>query len=139
MASEATLGPNASWWAPSNTSGCPGCGANASDGPGPAPRPLDAWLVPLFFAVLMVLGLVGNSLVIYVICRHKHMRTVTNFYIGELSGRRPGAPRNLKPRGEPPVRRGLKGRVARPATSAGCLSRARERRKGAVCVTGPPS
>ncbi|XP_055463690.1 kiSS-1 receptor isoform X1 [Psammomys obesus] len=85
MASEATLGPNATWWAPSNTSGCPGCGANASDGPGSAPRPLDAWLVPLFFAVLMVLGLVGNSLVIYVICRHKHMRTVTNFYIANLA------------------------------------------------------
>ncbi|XP_042123224.1 kiSS-1 receptor isoform X1 [Peromyscus maniculatus bairdii] len=81
MATEAPLGPNATWWAPANASGCPGCGANASDGPGAAPRPLDAWLVPLFFAALMLLGLVGNSLVIYVICRHKHMRTVTNFYI----------------------------------------------------------
>ncbi|XP_051028673.1 kiSS-1 receptor [Acomys russatus] len=85
MATEATLGPNATWWAPSNASGCPGCGANASDGPGSVPRPLDAWLVPLFFAVLMLLGLVGNSLVIYVICRHKHMRTVTNFYIANLA------------------------------------------------------
>lgn len=83
MATEATLGPNVTWWAPSNASGCPGCGANASDDPGSAPRPLDAWLVPLFFAALMLLGLVGNSLVIYVICRHKHMQTVTNFYIGE--------------------------------------------------------
>lgn len=85
MATEAPLGPNATWWAPANASGCPGCGANASDGPGAAPRPLDAWLVPLFFAALMLLGLVGNSLVIYVICRHKHMRTVTNFYIGECA------------------------------------------------------
>lgn len=83
MATEAMLGPNVSWWAPSNASGCPGCGANASDGPGSTPGPLDAWLVPLFFAALMLLGLVGNSLVIYVICRHKHMQTVTNFYIGE--------------------------------------------------------
>lgn len=83
MATEATLGPNVTWWAPSNASGCPGCGANASDDPGSAPRPLDAWLVPLFFAALMLLGLVGNSLVIYVICRHRHMQTVTNFYIGE--------------------------------------------------------
>ncbi|XP_027275236.1 kiSS-1 receptor isoform X2 [Cricetulus griseus] len=82
MATEATLGPNATWWAPANASGCPGCGANASDGRDSAPRPLDAWLVPLFFTALMLLGLVGNSLVIYVICRHKHMRTVTNFYIG---------------------------------------------------------
>lgn len=85
MATEATLGPNVSWWPPSNASGCPGCGANASDGPGSAPRPLDAWLVPLFFAALMLLGLVGNSLVIYVICRHKHMQTVTNFYIANLA------------------------------------------------------
>ncbi|XP_026641004.1 kiSS-1 receptor isoform X1 [Microtus ochrogaster] len=85
MATEATLGPNATWWAPTNASGCPGCGANASDGSGSAPRPLDAWLVPLFFAALMLLGLVGNSLVIYVICRHKHMRTVTNFYIANLA------------------------------------------------------
>lgn len=83
MSTEATLDPNTTWWTPSNSSGCLGCGANASDGPGSVPRPLDAWLVPLFFAVLMLLGLVGNSLVIYVICRHKHMRTVTNFYIGE--------------------------------------------------------
>ncbi|XP_075833887.1 kiSS-1 receptor isoform X1 [Microtus pennsylvanicus] len=85
MATEATLGPNATWWAPTNASGCPGCGANASDGSGSAPRPLDAWLVPLFFAALMLLGLIGNSLVIYVICRHKHMRTVTNFYIANLA------------------------------------------------------
>lgn len=85
MAAEATLGPNVTWWATSNASGCPGCGVNASDGPGSAPRPLDAWLVPLFFAALMLLGLVGNSLVIFVICRHKHMQTVTNFYIGECA------------------------------------------------------
>ncbi|XP_027275239.1 kiSS-1 receptor isoform X5 [Cricetulus griseus] len=85
MATEATLGPNATWWAPANASGCPGCGANASDGRDSAPRPLDAWLVPLFFTALMLLGLVGNSLVIYVICRHKHMRTVTNFYIANLA------------------------------------------------------
>ncbi|XP_032746580.1 kiSS-1 receptor [Rattus rattus] len=85
MAAEATLGPNVTWWAPSNASGCPGCSVNASDGPGSAPRPLDAWLVPLFFAALMLLGLVGNSLVIFVICRHKHMQTVTNFYIANLA------------------------------------------------------
>lgn len=43
----------------------------------------DAWLVPLFFALIMLVGLVGNSLVIYVITKHKQMRTATNFYIGE--------------------------------------------------------
>ncbi|MGH0126094.1 UNVERIFIED_CONTAM: hypothetical protein FKN15_037275 [Acipenser sinensis] len=41
----------------------------------------DAWLVPLFFALIMLVGLVGNSLVIYVITKHKQMRTATNFYI----------------------------------------------------------
>ena len=76
-------GPNASWWAPANTTVCPGCGSNTSDGAIPAPWPVDAWLVPLFFGALMLLGLTGNSLVIFVICRHKQMRTVTNFYIGE--------------------------------------------------------
>uniref|UniRef100_G3S0Q9 KISS1 receptor n=1 Tax=Gorilla gorilla gorilla TaxID=9595 RepID=G3S0Q9_GORGO len=66
MHTVATSGPNASWGAPANASGCPGCGANASDSPVPSPRAVDAWLVPLFFAALMLLGLVGNSLVIYV-------------------------------------------------------------------------
>ncbi|XP_036745845.2 kiSS-1 receptor isoform X2 [Manis pentadactyla] len=72
MRAVSTSAPNASWWAPSN----------ASDDQAPAPRPVDAWLVPLFFAALMLLGLAGNSLVIFVVCRHKQMRTVTNFYIG---------------------------------------------------------
>lgn len=92
MRSSATSGPNASWWALANASSCPGCGANDSDGPAPAPWPVDAWLVPLFFGALMLLGLAGNSLVIFVICRQKQMRTVTNFYIGE----RPGAARCLR-------------------------------------------
>lgn len=56
--------------------------ANSSE-PRSPPRLVDAWLVPLFFALLMVVGLAGNSLVIFVISKHKQMRTVTNFYIGE--------------------------------------------------------
>ncbi len=44
----------------------------------------DAWLVPLFFSLIMLVGLIGNSLVIYVISKHRQMRTATNFYIGEL-------------------------------------------------------
>lgn len=83
MHAVATSGTNVSWWALANESGCPGCGTNASGGPAPMPWPVDAWLVPLFFGALMLLGLAGNSLVIFVICRHKQMRTVTNFYIGE--------------------------------------------------------
>lgn len=43
----------------------------------------DAWLVPLFFSLIMLVGLLGNSLVIYVISKHKQMRTATNFYIGK--------------------------------------------------------
>uniref|UniRef100_A0A8C5P8H1 G-protein coupled receptors family 1 profile domain-containing protein n=1 Tax=Leptobrachium leishanense TaxID=445787 RepID=A0A8C5P8H1_9ANUR len=45
----------------------------------------DAWLVPLFFALIMLVGLVGNALVIYVISKHKQMKTVTNFYIANLA------------------------------------------------------
>ncbi|CAK6445724.1 unnamed protein product, partial [Pipistrellus nathusii] len=85
MRALASSGPNASRWAPADASGCPGCGANASDGPAPAVWSVDAWLVPLFFGALMLLGLTGNSLVIFVICRHKQMRTVTNFYIANLA------------------------------------------------------
>lgn len=44
----------------------------------------DAWLVPLFFSLIMLVGLIGNSLVIYVISKHRQMRTATNFYIGKL-------------------------------------------------------
>ncbi|XP_060089117.1 kiSS-1 receptor [Heteronotia binoei] len=58
--------------------------ANSSEPRGP-PRLVDAWLVPLFFAMLMVVGLAGNSLVIFVISKHKQMRTVTNFYIANLA------------------------------------------------------
>lgn len=120
MAAEATLGPNVTWWALSNASGCPGCGANASDGPGSAPRPLDAWLVPLFFAALMLLGLVGNSLVIYVICRHKHMQTVTNFYIGERA-RLPGVPGCAQVRGPSQERNEAPQTAAYPCC-ASCLA-----------------
>ncbi|XP_058137058.1 LOW QUALITY PROTEIN: kiSS-1 receptor [Dasypus novemcinctus] len=69
----ATAGPNASWWAPANASG------------GPVPPRVDAWLVPLSFAALLLLGLAGNALVLFVVCRHRRMRTVTNFYIANLA------------------------------------------------------
>ncbi|VFV21442.1 kiss-1 receptor [Lynx pardinus] len=85
MRAVVTSAPNASWWAPANATVCPGCGADASDGRAPVPRPVDAWLVPVSFVALMLLGLTGNSLVIFVICRHKQMRTVTNFYIANLA------------------------------------------------------
>lgn len=87
----AMLGFNASWWAPANASGCPGCSANASEGMGAEAWALDAWLVPLCFAALLLLGLTGNSLVIYVVCCQEQMRTVTNFYIGEQAHFPPSA------------------------------------------------
>ena len=46
------------------------------------PLLVDAWLVPVFFGLIMLVGLVGNSLVIHVITKHQQMKTVTNFYIG---------------------------------------------------------
>ncbi|XP_064411479.1 G-protein coupled receptor 54-like [Latimeria chalumnae] len=49
------------------------------------PQLADAWVVPLVFALIMLVGLVGNSLVIYVISKHRRMRTVTNFYIANLA------------------------------------------------------
>lgn len=54
------------------------------EGEGQHPFLTDAWLVPLFFCLIMLVGLVGNSLVIYVISKHRQMRTATNFYIGKL-------------------------------------------------------
>lgn len=52
------------------------------DGDDQHPFLTDAWLVPLFFALIMLVGVVGNSLVIYVISKHRQMRTATNFFIG---------------------------------------------------------
>jgi len=60
-----------------------------SQGP---PLLVDAWLVPTFFALIMLVGLVGNSLVIHVVTKHQQMKTVTNFYIGKLSEGQPGQP-----------------------------------------------
>ncbi|XP_030049542.1 G-protein coupled receptor 54 isoform X1 [Microcaecilia unicolor] len=59
-----------------------GCNSSTEQSP---PLLVDAWLVPLFFALIMLMGLVGNSLVIYVISKHRQMRTVTNFYIANLA------------------------------------------------------
>ncbi|XP_026778360.3 G-protein coupled receptor 54 [Pangasianodon hypophthalmus] len=65
------------------------CAARAvceEDARAPAiPYLVDAWLVPLVFALIMVLGLFGNSLVLYVISKHKKMWTATNIYIANLA------------------------------------------------------
>ncbi|XP_058492503.1 KISS1 receptor b [Solea solea] len=67
----------------------PGCGSvcnesAASEGRGP-PVLVDAWLVPTFFGLIMLVGLVGNSLVIHVVTKHQQMKTVTNFFIVNLA------------------------------------------------------
>ncbi|XP_061586072.1 KISS1 receptor b [Cololabis saira] len=49
------------------------------------PLLVDAWLVPTFFALIMLVGLIGNSLVIHVVTKHQQMKTVTNFYIVNLA------------------------------------------------------
>ncbi|XP_069564002.1 LOW QUALITY PROTEIN: KISS1 receptor b [Brachyistius frenatus] len=46
---------------------------------------VDAWLVPTLFILVMLVGLVGNSLVIHVVTKHQQMKTVTNFYIVNLA------------------------------------------------------
>ena len=67
----------------------PDCGSVCNEtvavgGQGP-PVLVDAWLVPTFFCLIMLVGLVGNSLVIHVVTKHQQMKTVTNFYIGIIS------------------------------------------------------
>ncbi|XP_039476766.1 KISS1 receptor b [Oreochromis aureus] len=53
-------------------------------GQGP-PVLVNAWLVPTFFGFIMLIGLVGNSLVIHVITKHQKMKTVANFFIVNLA------------------------------------------------------
>ncbi|XP_068452326.1 KISS1 receptor b [Clinocottus analis] len=60
------------------------CNESAGDRRGP-PALVDAWLVPTFFGLIMLVGLVGNSLVIHVVTKHQQMKTVTNFYIVNLA------------------------------------------------------
>ncbi|XP_062259484.1 KISS1 receptor a [Platichthys flesus] len=63
-----------------------GHGSDEEEGDGDQhPFLTDAWLVPLLFSLIMLVGLVGNSLIIYVISKHRQMRTATNFYIANLA------------------------------------------------------
>ncbi|TSM94634.1 AT-rich interactive domain-containing protein 3A [Bagarius yarrelli] len=65
---------------------CPGFSACEEHALGPDISYLvDAWLVPLVFALIMVVGLVGNSVVLHVISNHKRMWTATNIYIANLA------------------------------------------------------
>ncbi|KAM4838108.1 somatostatin receptor type 3 [Urocitellus parryii] len=58
---------------------------NASSGPGPAGLAVSGVLVPLVYLVVCVVGLLGNSLVIYVVLRHTASPSVTSVYILNLA------------------------------------------------------
>ncbi|XP_034548213.1 KISS1 receptor b isoform X2 [Notolabrus celidotus] len=63
----------------------PSCNKSTASAGGEPPLLVDAWLVPTFFGLIMLVGLVGNSLVIHVVTKHQQMKTVTNFYIVNLA------------------------------------------------------
>ncbi|XP_064645724.1 allatostatin-A receptor-like [Lineus longissimus] len=46
---------------------------------------LAAYIVPPFFGIIIIIGIVGNSLVIYVVASNKSMRNVTNILITGLA------------------------------------------------------
>lgn len=49
------------------------------------PDPSVSKVTVIIYAVILVLGLAGNSLTCLVIARDKHMRTVTNYYLFSLA------------------------------------------------------
>ncbi|XP_035689673.1 somatostatin receptor type 5-like [Branchiostoma floridae] len=44
-----------------------------------------AIVVPLVYSIICLVGIAGNGLVIYLVWRHREMRTVTNYYIVNLA------------------------------------------------------
>ncbi|XP_078584072.1 G-protein coupled receptor 54-like [Branchiostoma floridae x Branchiostoma japonicum] len=46
---------------------------------------VEAWVVPLVFSIITLVGVTGNGLVIYVIARYGQMKTVTNYYLLNLA------------------------------------------------------
>lgn len=51
----------------------------------PIDMPLSNFLLMLLYAVVCIVGLMGNTLVIYVVLRFSNMQTVTNMYILNLA------------------------------------------------------
>lgn len=51
----------------------------------PIEMPLSNFLFMLLYAVVCIVGLMGNTLVIYVVLRFSNMQTVTNMYILNLA------------------------------------------------------
>ncbi|XP_005379250.1 PREDICTED: somatostatin receptor type 3 [Chinchilla lanigera] len=58
---------------------------NRSASPGPAGLAISGVLIPLVYLVVCVVGLLGNSLVIYVVLRHTASPSVTSVYILNLA------------------------------------------------------
>ncbi|KAI8515466.1 receptor [Branchiostoma belcheri] len=53
--------------------------------PLPIPTTWDNYVPPAIFAVIFLIGVAGNSLVIYVVAFFRKMQTVTNFYLCNLA------------------------------------------------------
>lgn len=54
----------------------------------PIKNPGKLWapiVVPIFFAILLIAGLIGNLTIIYIILRHKYMQITPNLYIMNLA------------------------------------------------------
>ncbi|XP_078703666.1 G-protein coupled receptor 54-like [Branchiostoma floridae x Branchiostoma belcheri] len=49
------------------------------------PTTTEAYVAPTLYSIIFVVGVVGNSLVIYIVARFSEMRTVTNYYIVNLA------------------------------------------------------
>ena len=45
----------------------------------------ETYVVPILFSVIFLVGVLGNGSLIYVLCRHKSMRSVPNTFIFNLA------------------------------------------------------
>ncbi|TMS15459.1 somatostatin receptor type 5 isoform X1 [Larimichthys crocea] len=75
---------NGTWISDNDSSSYPSNGTpkNISDMPGPMPFDVVTAVV---YTVVFIVGLLGNTLVIYVVVRYAKMKTVTNMYILNLA------------------------------------------------------
>ncbi|XP_019630475.1 PREDICTED: G-protein coupled receptor 54-like [Branchiostoma belcheri] len=60
-------------------------GVSKTPAPLPVPTSWDNYVPPAIFAVIFLVGMSGNSLVIYVVAFFRKMRTVTNYYLCNLA------------------------------------------------------
>ncbi|XP_046399005.1 somatostatin receptor type 5-like [Ischnura elegans] len=80
---------NASWACPTDAAALNDSAYNASGSSGPSDCKLDQQGLYIFtqvlYALVCIIGLGGNTLVIYVVLRYSKMQTVTNMYIVNLA------------------------------------------------------